>query len=86
MLARQGLAGEIARDPAAAFAAYENRMYGFLKQKQEAAEKFAATFVPETQFGLWLRNQASRLTFLPAMANLMFGAAVRDDFDLPDYG
>jgi 2-polyprenyl-6-methoxyphenol hydroxylase-like FAD-dependent oxidoreductase len=80
------LAGEIARDPAAAFAAYENRMFGFLKQKQEAAEKFAATFVPETQFALWLRNQASRLTFLPGMANLMFGATVRDDFDLPDYG
>jgi 2-polyprenyl-6-methoxyphenol hydroxylase-like FAD-dependent oxidoreductase len=81
------LAGELARaDYAEAFAAYERRLMPFLRDKQHSAEAFVSTFVPETEFGLWLRNQASRLMGLPGMARLMLGRSVRDDFDLPDYG
>ncbi|MBI1205040.1 MAG: FAD-binding domain [Rhodopseudomonas sp.] len=81
------LAGELARaqdDYKAAFAAYENRLRPFIEGKQHAAENFAATFVPKTQFGIWLRNQATKLMALPGAANLMLGQSLRDDFTLPD--
>ena len=82
------LAGELARakgDHESAFMAYENRLRPFVKGKQHAAENFAATFVPQTQFGIWLRNQATKLMALPGAANLMLGQSLRDDFSLPDY-
>jgi len=82
------LAGELARtaDYANAFASYQRRLAAFLGAKQAAAERFAATFVPGSEFGLWLRNQATRLMALPGVAGLMLGRSVRDDLDLPDYG
>ncbi len=81
------LAGEIARaegDHQSAFTAYENRLRPFIEGKQHTAENFAATFVPQTQFGIWLRNQATKLMALPGVANLMLGKSMRDDFSLPD--
>jgi 2-polyprenyl-6-methoxyphenol hydroxylase-like FAD-dependent oxidoreductase len=80
------LAGEFARaegDHQSAFAAYENRLRPFVESKQRAAENFASTFVPQTEFGIWLRNQATKLMALPGAANLMFGKNVRDEFSLP---
>jgi 2-polyprenyl-6-methoxyphenol hydroxylase-like FAD-dependent oxidoreductase len=81
------LAGELARaegDYQSAFTAYENRLRPFIEGKQHAAENFASTFVPQTQFGIWLRNQAIKLMALPGAANLMLGQSLRDDFSLPD--
>lgn len=81
------LAGELARaggDHQLAFTAYESRLRPFIEGKQHTAENFAATFVPQTQFGIWLRNQATRLMALPGAANLMLGQSLRDDFSLPD--
>ena len=82
------LAGEIARaagDYQQAFSAYESRLRPFIEGKQHAAENFASTFVPQTQFGIWLRNQATKLMALPGAANLMLGQSLRDDFALPDF-
>ncbi|MBS0248976.1 MAG: FAD-binding domain [Proteobacteria bacterium] len=82
------LAGELARaggDYQSAFTAYENRLRPFIEGKQHTAENFAATFVPQTQFGIWLRNQATKLMALPGAANLMLGQSLRDDFMLPDF-
>jgi 2-polyprenyl-6-methoxyphenol hydroxylase-like FAD-dependent oxidoreductase len=81
------LASELALaadDYQSAFTAYENRLRPFVEGKQHAAENFAATFVPQTQFRIWLRNQATRLMALPGVANLMLGRSLRDDFSLPD--
>ena len=81
------LAGELARangDHQSAFTAYENRLRPFIEGKQNTAENFAATFVPQTQFGIWLRNQASKLMALPGAANLMLGQSLHDDFSLPE--
>jgi 2-polyprenyl-6-methoxyphenol hydroxylase-like FAD-dependent oxidoreductase len=81
------LAGELARsagDYPTAFANYESQLRPFIQGKQRAAENFASTFVPETQFGIWLRNQATKLMTLPGMANLMWGRSLRDDFSLPN--
>lgn len=82
------LAGEISRasgDYAKAFAAYDARLRPFIEGKQHTAENFASTFVPQTEFGIWLRNQATKLMALPGAANLMLGKSVSDDFALPDY-
>jgi 2-polyprenyl-6-methoxyphenol hydroxylase-like FAD-dependent oxidoreductase len=81
------LAGELARaegDYKSAFTAYENRLRPFIEGKQHTAENFAATFVPQTPFGIWLRNQATKLMALPGAASLMLGQSLRDDFSLPD--
>lgn len=82
------LAGELelaAGDHRRAFAAYESRLRPFVATKQRAAESFASTFVPATNLGIWVRNQATKLLALPGMANLFFGQSLRDDFELPDY-
>ncbi|MBS0521453.1 MAG: FAD-binding domain [Proteobacteria bacterium] len=82
------LAGEISRasgDYAKAFAAYDARLRPFIEGKQHGAESFASTFVPQSEFGVWLRNQATKLMALPGAANLMLGKSFRDDFALPDY-
>ena len=82
------LAGEIARaagDYEQAFAAYEARLRPFIEGKQQTAESFASTFVPQTEFGIWLRNQATRLMALPGAANLMLGKSLSDNFELPEY-
>jgi 2-polyprenyl-6-methoxyphenol hydroxylase-like FAD-dependent oxidoreductase len=82
------LAGELARakgDHESAFTAYENQLRPFVEGKQHAAENFASTFVPQTQFGIWLRNQATKLMALPGATNLMLGQSLRDDISLPDF-
>lgn len=82
------LAGELARakgDYQRAFPAYESRLRPFVEDKQRNAEGFASTFVPETQFGIWLRNHATKLMALPGAANLMLGRSLRDDIALPDF-
>lgn len=81
------LASELRRcsgDYREAFSAYEKRLRPFIAAKQSAAENFASTFVPESRFGIWVRNQATRLMALPGMANLLLGQSLRDDFELPD--
>jgi 2-polyprenyl-6-methoxyphenol hydroxylase-like FAD-dependent oxidoreductase len=81
------LASELRRcsgDWREAFGAYERRLRPFIEGKQRAAEKFASTFVPQSRFGIWVRNQATRLMALPGMANLLLGRSLRDDLELPD--
>lgn len=86
MLEAYVLAGELNRNAPGAFAGYEAKLRHFVDGKQQAAARFASSFAPKTEFGLWLRSQATRLMALPGMARLMLGAVVRDDLALPDYG
>lgn len=84
------LVGELHRagnDYRAAFTNYENRLRPLLLSKQKAAEKFANSFVPKTLFGIWFRNQVTRLMRLPGVADFFISrsVSVRDDFDLPTY-
>ena len=82
------LAGELLRadgDYRKAFPEYETRLKSFVDGKQMTARKSASTFVPETEFGVWLRNQATKVMNLPGVARLFLGEALRDDLDLPDY-
>lgn len=82
------LAGELHRlkgDHRAAFPAYERRLRPFLEGKQDAARRFAATFVPKTELGIWLRNQASKLMQIPGASSILLGNSFKDDIDLPAY-
>lgn len=83
------LAGELNRssgDYAAGFRRYEERLRPFIEGKQRSARKFAASFAPKTAFGIWLRNQATKLMGIPGVANRLIGTSLRDDIDLPEYG
>lgn len=83
------LAGELKRSGENyqdAFAAYEKAIRPLIEAKQIAAERFAANFVPKTEFGLWARNQATKLMHIPGVSGLLIGENLRDDFELPDYG
>lgn len=81
------LAGELSRrnDYAKAFGAYETRMRTFIGGKQASARRFASSFTPRTVMGVWLRNLAVRLMAIPGLPNLLVGAQMRDDFEMPRY-
>jgi 2-polyprenyl-6-methoxyphenol hydroxylase-like FAD-dependent oxidoreductase len=82
------LAGELAGaggEHATAFARYEQRMMPFLQGKQETARNFAASFVPETEARIMLRDLATRLMTIPILADALLGRDLRDDVRLPIY-
>ena len=83
------LAGELNRaasDFESGFRRYEERLRLFVEGKQRSARNFGASFAPKTAFGIWFRNQATKLMGIPAVANRIIGTSLRDDLDLPDYG
>jgi 2-polyprenyl-6-methoxyphenol hydroxylase-like FAD-dependent oxidoreductase len=83
------LAGELARaggDHRRAFAEYERRLRPLITDKQRAARQFASSFAPRTALGISVRNAATRLMAIPAIARLLIGSTLRDDLELPDYG
>lgn len=83
------LAGELHRagnDYELAFSRYERSLRQFIDGKQKSAREFANSFAPKTAFGIWVRNQATKLMQLPGVANVLLGRTMRDDFELPDYG
>lgn len=82
------LAGELhaaGGDHRAAFAKYEARLGDFLRGKQRAAERFAGSFAPRTEFGLWFRNRVTELLRVPLIAEVAMGRDLRDAIELPDY-
>lgn len=88
MIAAYVLAGELSRakkSPQEALKRYERLLRPFMCSKQNAAEKFASSFAPNTRFGIFLRNQASKLLATPFVAKRLMGSALLDRFDLPDY-
>src|SRR3546814_14429780 len=44
-----------------AFEAYENIFKPFMESKQQSAQKFAASIVPQNKFRIWLRNAFTKL-------------------------
>ena len=81
------LAGELAgeSDYRGAFARYESKLRRFIDGKQKSARSFASSFTPRTALGLLVRNAAVNLMAVPGLPNLIVGAQMRDDFELPDY-
>ena len=82
------LAGELHRsggDCGVALREYEARLRPFLVSKQHAALRMIGFFAPQTSWGMLLRNLATNLSGNPLLAKLFLGAALRDDFRLPEY-
>jgi 2-polyprenyl-6-methoxyphenol hydroxylase-like FAD-dependent oxidoreductase len=77
--------GAARQDCVAAFRRYEERLRPFIEGKQRSAERFASSFAPRTNLGVWLRTQAIRLMAIPGVAGILMGRTLRDDFELPDY-
>ncbi len=88
MTAAYILAGELKKadgDYQAAFENYEQVFRPFILRKQRAAERFAGSFAPKTQIGIFLRNQVTRLMSLQFVANLAMGRLLSDSLMLPVY-
>jgi 2-polyprenyl-6-methoxyphenol hydroxylase-like FAD-dependent oxidoreductase len=88
MTAAYVLAGELATSqdrPQEAFRRYEGRLRPFIQAKQQAAERFAAAFVPRTRPGVFFRNQVVKAFRFPAIARIAIGRDIRDQLELPRY-
>jgi 2-polyprenyl-6-methoxyphenol hydroxylase-like FAD-dependent oxidoreductase len=82
------LAGELGAtrsSPEQALERYEKRLHSFLLSKQEAAKKFAGSFTPRTEWGLFLRNQVTKAFAIPFLPKLLMGSSLLDRIELPDY-
>jgi 2-polyprenyl-6-methoxyphenol hydroxylase-like FAD-dependent oxidoreductase len=88
MTAAYVLAGELAEargDHLRAFTRYEAVLRDFMDDKQRSAERFAGSFAPRTWLGVFVRNKATKLFCIPAVADYLLGRGLRDRLQLRDY-
>lgn len=88
MAAAYILAGELAKadgDHRIAFPAYERMLQPLMARKQQAAERFARSFLPRTDLGIVVRNYATRLMNFPMVARFFMGSLLSDALTLPSY-
>lgn len=71
------------RDPAAAFAAWQARLGGVVRRKQDAAVRLGAAFAPGNRWELGVRSLAMRFLAVPVVARLAVGRSLRDPIELP---
>lgn len=82
------LAGELKQakgDYKIAFEAYEKTLKPFITKKQKAAQTFAKSFVPKTNFGIWLRSLAFKSMSLPFVARLLMNQFKDRGLELKNY-
>ncbi len=81
------LAGELGRADRfdEAFARYEGLLLPFMQHKQDAAAGFAGSFAPKTRFGIFFRNQVTKLFRARHLAKLAFSRSLLDRIQLPRY-
>jgi len=68
-----------------AFGNYENLLKPFMIKKQKAAQAFAKSFIPKSNFGIWLRNKVFKLMSLPPVAKLLFNQFKDSGLKLKEY-
>jgi 2-polyprenyl-6-methoxyphenol hydroxylase-like FAD-dependent oxidoreductase len=88
MAAAYILAGELKRadgDYRAGFRAYEQLLQPLMAKKQRAARSFASSFAPKTLFGIYLRNQLTRIMTQSLIVKLFMGGLLTDPLMLPNY-
>ena len=68
-----------------AFAGYENIFKPFISKKQKAAQSFTKSFVPKSNFGIWLRNQAFKLMSFPLFTKILFNQFKDNALHLKEY-
>lgn len=82
------LAGELSQagdDYSGAFKMYEDRLKSFIGKKQAGAARFGAWFAPQTEFGIFLRNQITRLFAIRFIADKFVKDSIADELTLPSY-
>jgi len=82
------LAGELKQakgDYKIAFEAYEKTLKPFITKKQKVAQTFAKSFVPKTNFGIWLRNLVFKSMSLPFVARLLMNQFKDRGLELKNY-
>jgi 2-polyprenyl-6-methoxyphenol hydroxylase-like FAD-dependent oxidoreductase len=70
---------------ASAFEIYEQRLRPYVERKQKGARGFAASFVPRSAYGLWLRNASINVANRFGLVRLLFGAQMNSGIDLQNY-
>jgi 2-polyprenyl-6-methoxyphenol hydroxylase-like FAD-dependent oxidoreductase len=68
-----------------AFERYECVLREFIDGKQKAAEQFAGSFTPRSEFGLLIRNQLSKAFRFAFIAKFLVGRGLLDRLTLPAY-
>lgn len=56
-----------------------------MRHKQDAAAGFAGSFAPKTRFGIFFRNQVTKLFRARHLAKLAFSRSLLDRIQLPSY-
>jgi 2-polyprenyl-6-methoxyphenol hydroxylase-like FAD-dependent oxidoreductase len=82
------LAGELKLangDYKAAFTQYENIFKPFISKKQKSAEGFAKSFIPKSNFGIWIRNQALKLMSLSFISKLYLNQFNDKELTMKEY-
>jgi len=82
------LAGELQRcrgEYPVAFKNYEDFLRPLILEKQKSARRFAASFVPRTRTGIFVRNKMASLMGVPLVADLFMGKMLKDSVMLPTY-
>jgi 2-polyprenyl-6-methoxyphenol hydroxylase-like FAD-dependent oxidoreductase len=68
-----------------AFEHYENIFKPFIEKKQKAAQVFAKSFIPKSDFGIWLRNKAFQLMSIPLFSKLVLNQFKDKELNLKEY-
>jgi 2-polyprenyl-6-methoxyphenol hydroxylase-like FAD-dependent oxidoreductase len=82
------LAGELKNangDHNLAFKEYQTIFKPFLDRKQQLAQSFAKSFVPKSWFGIWMRNMAVRMMFIPLVSKMFVKQFTDKDLKLKNY-
>jgi 2-polyprenyl-6-methoxyphenol hydroxylase-like FAD-dependent oxidoreductase len=88
MLGSYILAGELRQADdhyTGAFKMYEDRLKSFIGKKQAGAARFGAWFAPQTEVGILLRNQITRLFAIQFIADKFVKGSIADELSLPAY-
>lgn len=68
-----------------AFNNYEKILKPFMDKKQKSAQAFAKSFVPKSNFGIWIRNNTFKLMSLPFVSNIVLNQFKDNGLKLKDY-
>jgi len=82
------LAGELKQangDYKTAFEQYEILFKPFMEKKQKAARSFAKSFIPKSNFGIWLRNKIFKLMSSSLFSKLFLNQFKDSELKLKEY-
>jgi 2-polyprenyl-6-methoxyphenol hydroxylase-like FAD-dependent oxidoreductase len=68
-----------------AFSKYQSIMVPEILTKQNMGVKFAGSFVPDTEFGIWVRDKFTNFMVLPFISKWFIRRYLLDTLQLPEY-